>query len=203
MDRGTSCLFRRKSLLVRLLLRLPDQVKGGPWRSTFAATSQLRIPVERKGEPLRFALRFPSLAMITSIVISPATGTAIWHGIVRASRNWNAHRDDGDRQCERECYLAQHDQSPCVEAGFGFCGLDRGTRHLFPRLYSNVVCLVQVFVCSGKCADHIRVIRLCNRTSRAILVAMFRLFDTGSAREERKVSLSCQREVTCGDYYAP
>jgi hypothetical protein len=64
-----------------------------------------------KGEPSRFALRFPSLMMITSIVI--ATCRAIWHGIVRASRSWNAHRDGGDRQRERQCYPAQHDQSPC------------------------------------------------------------------------------------------
>jgi hypothetical protein len=134
---------------------------------------------ERKGEPLRFALRFPSL-ILQSIVIARR---AIRRGIVRASRSGDAHRDGGDRQHERQCYLAQHDQSPCVEAGFSFRGLDRGTGHLFPRLYSNVVCSVQVFVCSGKCVDHIRVICLCNRTSCPIPVAMFRLFDTNSAGE--------------------
>jgi hypothetical protein len=139
-------------------LLLAARVSFETSRLAVAGSSQLCTPVERKGEPLRFALRFPSPKMITSIVIRPATCGAIWRGIVRAGRSRNAHRDGGDRQRERQCYLAQHDQSPCVEAAFGFRGLDRGTRHLFPRLYSNVVCSLQVFICSGKCADHIRVI---------------------------------------------
>ena len=63
--------------------------------------------------------------------------------------------------------------SPHVEAGIGFRELDRGARRLFPRSHSNGVRQLQVFVYSGTCADHIGVIRLRNRTSRAILVAMF------------------------------
>ena len=87
--------------------------------------------------------------MITSIVIRPATCGAIWRGIVRAGRSRNAHRDGGDRQRDRQRYLAQHDQSPCVEAAFGFHGLDRGTRHLFPWLYSLAASLYLLWEMCG------------------------------------------------------
>ncbi len=106
--------------------------------------------------------------------------------VTRERPSGNAHRDGGDRQRKSQRNLGQHGHSPRVEARIGFRELDRGTRRLFPRSHSNGVRSVQVLVCSGKCADHIGVIRLCNRTSRAVLVGCFALFDTSSARRGAK-----------------
>jgi hypothetical protein len=92
--------------------------------------------------------------------------------------------DDGERERESQGNPGQHGHSPRVEARSGFCGLDPGTRRLFPCSHSNGVRPVQVFVCSLRCAVHVTVICLCNRTSGQIQLATFHIFDLSSARQD-------------------
>src|SRR5262249_5238171 len=80
---------------------------------------------------------------------SPGPRAVVLHRAVpagfrtRRCRNGVAH---GERERESQSNLAQHDQSPHMEARSGFYGLDRRAPRLFPGPHSNGVRSAQVFV---------------------------------------------------------
>jgi hypothetical protein len=127
-----------------------------------------------------------ALRELVAVGASPsARAVVLWRAVPAGSGTSRRRNgvDGGERERESQSDLG-HGRSPRVEARSGFCGLDRGTRRLFLPSHSNGVCLVQVFVCSVRCAVHIGVSCRCNRTSGHIRLAVFQIFDVSSARQD-------------------
>ena len=108
-----------------------------------------------------------TLSDLVAVGAGPSARAVVLHRAVPARSGTGRRRNggaDGERERESQSDLAQHGHSPCVEARSGFYELDREMRRLFPRSHSNGVRSVQVFVCSVRCALHITVICLCDRS---------------------------------------
>ena len=108
-----------------------------------------------------------TLCDLVAVGAGPGARAVVLHRAVPARSGTGRRRNggaDGERERESQSDLAQHGHSPCVEARSGFYELDREMRRLFPRSHSNGVRSVQVFVCSVRCALHITVICLCDRS---------------------------------------
>src|SRR5262245_52106475 len=79
---------------------------------------------------------------LVAVGASPGTRAVVLHRAIpagfrtRRCRNGVAH---GERERESQSNLAQHDQSPHVEARSDFYGLDRRAPRLFPGPHSNGV----------------------------------------------------------------
>ena len=97
---------------------------------------------------------------------SPGARAVVLHRAVPAGSRTSRRRNDGDdreRKREGQSNLAQHIHSPQVEARSGFCGRDRGTRHLFRARHSDRGSLgTSLRVLSKRCADHVNVSHRCN-----------------------------------------
>jgi hypothetical protein len=75
----------------------------------------------------------------------------------RTSRRRN-RLDDGERERESQRNPGKHGHSPRVEASSGFCGLDPGTRRLFPCSHSKGVRPGTSLRVLFECAVHVTVI---------------------------------------------
>src|SRR5262249_20763959 len=113
---------------------------------------------------------------LVAVGASPGPRAVVLHRAVpagfrtRRCRNGVAH---GERERERQSNLAQHDQSPHVEARSDFYGLDRRAPRLFPGPHSNGVRSAQVFVRWWGVRFTSASVVSCNPTSRLIWVPGF------------------------------
>ena len=79
-----------------------------------------------------------TLSDLVAVGAGPSARAVVLHRAVPARSGPGRRRNggaDGERERESQSDLAQHGQSPCVEARSGFYELDRETRRLFPRSY--------------------------------------------------------------------